>query len=300
MRGSMPEGETIFRRFVAQVRAIFDDDWAAKAGAFFRTGISAISDVNEDYLHLEEKAVEAPDLAWRAVRGLAGEKHAKAVADYARAENERIDLALKQRVFDDKARQERATADKLEAEAALAKLNELKARAELARTLYEVGVTMTVNSNGVIDVRQGQPPEPEIESPGSLTSHDLMFLKTLRMGVEEDPTDDDPQTHSDLTKGLDTSLLYTIPEKRLLGIIVDVIAPNLGSEGTDQHLSVLKKWFCKIGQTVQLNSPLYEISTGLQDVKVPCPTDGIVLDIFADPGATISYGQTILCRIEKR
>src|SRR5882757_7379409 len=119
----MPEHGTKIQRFVAKLRAVMDEDWSGRTGAFFRRGISRISEVNEEYLHLEDKASEAPDLAWRAVQGLAGEKHAKAISDYAKAENDKIDLALKQRVLEDKVRQERATADRMESEAGLAKLN---------------------------------------------------------------------------------------------------------------------------------------------------------------------------------
>jgi hypothetical protein len=150
----MLERDTIVRRFSARIRTIFEGDWISPVaiGELFRRGISAVSSINEEYLRVQDKAAEAPDLAWRAVQGLAEEKHAKAMADYARAENDEIDLALKRRVFEDKARQERAAADKLEAEAAVAKLNELKARAELARELRDLGVKLVVDSAGRIDV----------------------------------------------------------------------------------------------------------------------------------------------------
>lgn len=255
----MCKRETGLRRLIARMRAILDEDWVADAGKVFRRGVSAISDVNEEYLHLEDKAAEAPELAWRAVQGLAGEKHAKAVADYAKAENERIDIALKRRIFDDKARQEHAAADKLEAEAALAKLNELKARVELATALQGLGVALTVETGGAILVR---------------TSARL--------------------THSEI------SGIFTLPEKRLLQMITEVVAPSDIALGADDRSMTLTKWLCKVGETVQEGEPIFQISTDVLETEVPCPTGGVISEILVDEGAKILPEQTVVCRIEKR
>jgi biotin carboxyl carrier protein len=255
----MFERETILRRFVARLRAILDDDWLAKAGSAFRRGVSAISDVNDEYLHVEDKVAETPELAWRAVQGLAGEKHAKAVADYARAENEKIDLALKSRVMEDKVRQERASADKLEAEAALAKLNELKARAELAMALQDLGVTLTVNSTGIINVR-----------------------KSERLNESE-------------LRGI-----FTLPEKRLLNMIVEVTVPSLPAGDVRVADTTLTKWLCKVGQSVREGDPICEISSNVVDSDVPSPVSGVILDILVQPGTGVEPEKTVVCLIEKR
>lgn len=71
-------------------------------------------------------------------------------------------------MLDDKERQERATADKLEAEAGLAKLNELKARAQLAKELRELGVALVVTERGEIHFFPEERPStmlPDIFTP---------------------------------------------------------------------------------------------------------------------------------------
>jgi biotin carboxyl carrier protein len=148
----MPETDSSIFRFIARVKAIFEVDWAGQAGERWRRTIGAMSRFNRAHLQLDDKAKAAPGLAWGAVEGLATEKRAKAAADYSKAENDRIDAALKRRVMEDKARQERATANKLEAEAVQARIQEIKARVALARECEGLGVAIVIDSDGTIRV----------------------------------------------------------------------------------------------------------------------------------------------------
>lgn len=241
----MSESTVHSRRFVARLRAFLEEDWRGKAGAFFRRGISSISEVSGEYLHLGEKAEEAPDLVWRAVQGLAGEKHAKAVSDYARAENEKIDLALKQRVLDDKVRQEKATADKLDAEAAIAKINELKARAELAKTLNDLNMAITVAPDGGIRVFRDQ------RLPTNLMSNIFNLSEKRELGLVVDVT----------------------------------LRESFGSFDFELKEIKLVKWLCKVGDRVGHNQPMFEIETEILDAEVPAPVTGIIYEIKIVDGA---------------
>jgi pyruvate/2-oxoglutarate dehydrogenase complex dihydrolipoamide acyltransferase (E2) component len=146
----MPEARSAIFRFVAKLRGVFEEDWRGEAGSLWRRTIDALSEFNRQNLQLDDKAKEAPGLAWTAVEGLASEKHAKAAADYSKAENDRIDAALKRRVMEDKARQERATANKLESEAVQARIQELKARLSLAKDLQTLGIAIVIEPDGTI------------------------------------------------------------------------------------------------------------------------------------------------------
>jgi biotin carboxyl carrier protein len=137
-------------RLVARVTAVFEADWFGMAGERWRQTVSKLANLNRKHLQLEDKAGQAPDLLWRAGVGFATEKHAKATADYEKAENDRIDAALKRRVLEDKARQERAMANKLEAEAVQARIQEIKARVALDRELEGLGVAIQLDSDGTI------------------------------------------------------------------------------------------------------------------------------------------------------
>jgi len=256
----MPERRTIVRRLVARLRAIFEESWIspAAAGQTFRRGISAISEVNKEYLHLEDKAAEAPDLAWRAVQGVAQEKHAKAISDYAKAENDRIDLALKRRVFGDKARQEAASAEKMEAEASLAKLNELRARIQLATELRDLGIKMVVGQDGRIDITTVQ-----------------------TAGIQSDQLLE----------------ILTVPERRMLGNVVDVTATVNELALGDYNPLTLTDWLCSIGDRVTRKQPLCVLSGDGYDIQVLSPARGTIREIVVNVGDQAIPNLTVLCRI---
>ncbi len=277
----MPERGAGLRRLAASVRAIFDEDWGAIAGTLFRRGVSAISDVNDEYLHLGEKAAESPELAWRAVQGLAGEKHAKAVADYARAESERIDIALKKRIFDDKARQERAAADKLESEAALARLNEMKARLDLARSLRDLGVGMIVDIGGAVHVRTAaRLTDPELSGIFTLPERRALGINNL----DNTPTND---------------ALRSIGREGVSRDVIDVVTTGCVSQGDDKGSIALTRWLHQVGDTISEGEPIFEVSTDLAITAVQSPSDGVILEILIDEGARLIPDQSVVCRIAR-
>jgi len=245
-------------RIIASLRALFEEDWRARAGRVFRRGVSTISEVNEEYLQLQDKAAEAPNLAWTAVRGLAGEKHAKAVADYARAENERIDLELKRRVLEDKVRQERAATIKLEAEADQAVLTELRARVDLFNSLQAIGVTITVGSSGLITARQSQD-----------------------------------------VSGIPVHNLFTLSERRLLGMIVDIQVPQVGLTRGDHDEIRITKWHCNEGSVVHQGQDLFDVSSSGNTQTVRSPVPGILLKVLSHQASVVRLGETV-CQIDRR
>jgi hypothetical protein len=131
---------------VARVTPVLEEDWLSKAGTLWRSTMQGISDFNKKYLKLDEKAAATPDLVWRAAEGYASERHARAMADYSKAENDRIDAELRRRTLISKVRQEEAEASKREAEARIARITEIKARLELCDQLRKIGVTIDVVS----------------------------------------------------------------------------------------------------------------------------------------------------------
>ncbi|MFL5839008.1 MAG: multifunctional oxoglutarate decarboxylase/oxoglutarate dehydrogenase thiamine pyrophosphate-binding subunit/dihydrolipoyllysine-residue succinyltransferase subunit, partial [Thermoleophilaceae bacterium] len=77
------------------------------------------------------------------------------------------------------------------------------------------------------------------------------------------------------------------------GELVDVVFPAMGdsvAEGT------LIEWRVKVGDTVQKEAILAEISTDKVDAEVPSPVAGIVAELLVAPDETIPVG-AILCRI---
>jgi hypothetical protein len=83
----------------------------------------------------EKQAQERPSQILRAVEGLASEKHAKALLDYANRESALIQNEFARRTSDAKIRQEEAMATKQEADAELAQLNLLEAKSRFVQTV---------------------------------------------------------------------------------------------------------------------------------------------------------------------
>jgi 2-oxoglutarate dehydrogenase E2 component (dihydrolipoamide succinyltransferase) len=74
---------------------------------------------------------------------------------------------------------------------------------------------------------------------------------------------------------------------------VDVVMPQMGvsvSEGT------ITRWAKQVGDTVDADETLLEISTDKVDTEVPSPASGVISEILVEEGATVEVG-TVLARI---
>ncbi len=74
---------------------------------------------------------------------------------------------------------------------------------------------------------------------------------------------------------------------------VDVVMPQMGvsvSEGT------ITKWLKQVGDTIEADETLLEISTDKVDTEVPSPASGVVTEILVPEGETVNVG-TVLARI---
>jgi pyruvate dehydrogenase E2 component (dihydrolipoamide acetyltransferase) len=74
---------------------------------------------------------------------------------------------------------------------------------------------------------------------------------------------------------------------------VDVVMPQMGvsvSEGT------ITRWAKQVGDTIEADETLLEISTDKVDTEVPSPASGVVSEILVQEGETVEVG-TVLARI---
>ena len=70
----------------------------------------------------------------------------------------------------------------------------------------------------------------------------------------------------------------------------DVVMPQLGesiAEGT------IVRWLKKVGETVQRDEPLLEISTDKVDAEIPSPASGVLIATLANEGDTVSVNSVI-------
>ncbi len=75
---------------------------------------------------------------------------------------------------------------------------------------------------------------------------------------------------------------------------IDVIMPQMGesiAEGT------LSRWIKNVGDKVQRDDPIFEISTDKVDAEIPSPAAGVIAEVLVKEGETVAV-QTVVARIE--
>ncbi len=71
---------------------------------------------------------------------------------------------------------------------------------------------------------------------------------------------------------------------------VEVVMPQMGESITEGTVS---KWLKQVGEKVEKDEPLLEISTDKVDAEVPSPSAGILLEIRANEGETVEVGTAV-------
>src|SRR6478752_6125589 len=72
--------------------------------------------------------------------------------------------------------------------------------------------------------------------------------------------------------------------------MADVVMPQMGesiAEGT------IVRWIKKVGDSVERDEPLFEISTDKVDAEIPSPAAGIVTEIRAKEGETVPINTVV-------
>src|SRR5438093_650756 len=70
----------------------------------------------------------------------------------------------------------------------------------------------------------------------------------------------------------------------------NVVMPQMGesiAEGT------IVRWIKKVGETVERDEPLFEISTDKVDAEIPSPVAGVVAEIRAQEGETVPVNSVV-------
>jgi 2-oxoglutarate dehydrogenase E2 component (dihydrolipoamide succinyltransferase) len=152
----------------------------------------------------------------------------------------------------------------------------------LAEILVTAGQTVPIGTQLARIVPEGAEIAP---SPGRLpeTGHHVAAAggpalgdpAAPQMGGSEGPADESPN--------------LSAPS----GVVHDITMPKLGETVTEGELV---SWLKNVGDAVELDDPLFEVSTDKVDSEVPSPYDGVVLEILVTAGQTVPIG-TPLARI---
>jgi len=79
-----------------------------------------------------------------------------------------------------------------------------------------------------------------------------------------------------------------------VGSLVDVVMPQMGvsvSEGT------ISRWAKQVGDQIEADETIVEISTDKVDTEVPSPASGTVVEILTQEGETVPVA-TVIARID--
>jgi len=77
--------------------------------------------------------------------------------------------------------------------------------------------------------------------------------------------------------------------------MTDVILPQLGesiAEGT------IGAWLVSVGETVEEDQPIVQVTTDKADVDIPSPAGGVIAEILVEEGTTVDVG-TVIARIDE-
>ncbi|MGI4854513.1 MAG: 2-oxo acid dehydrogenase subunit E2 [Janthinobacterium lividum] len=70
----------------------------------------------------------------------------------------------------------------------------------------------------------------------------------------------------------------------------DVLMPQMGESITE---GTITKWLKKVGDTIQRDEPIFEISTDKVDAEIPSPVSGTLTEIKAQEGSTVSINTVV-------
>ncbi|MFS0154966.1 biotin/lipoyl-containing protein, partial [Corynebacterium striatum] len=74
------------------------------------------------------------------------------------------------------------------------------------------------------------------------------------------------------------------------GSATDVAMPELGESVTE---GTITQWLKSVGDTVEVDEPLLEVSTDKVDTEIPSPVAGTLVEILADEDDTVDVGAVI-------
>src|SRR4249919_2717644 len=70
----------------------------------------------------------------------------------------------------------------------------------------------------------------------------------------------------------------------------DVVMPQMGESIAE---STIVRWIKKVGDTVDRDEPLFEISTDKVDAEIPSPVAGVISEIRVKEGETVPVNSVV-------
>ena len=149
------------------------------------------------------------------------------------------------------------------------------------------GATVQVNTVvGVIDAEgsaaAAPPPQPAQSAPAQTSPNKATPQADGAPAAQQPPATENSAPVQEEKSGA--------PAGANGGAGVDVVMPQMGEsifEGT------ITKWLKKVGDKVQRDEPLFEISTDKVDAEIPAPAAGVLREIKVKEGATVQVNTVV-------
>lgn len=180
----------------------------------------------------------------------------------------------------------KAVGDKIDKDEAILEISTDKVDAEVpspgAGVLLEIrhqeGETVEVGTVVAVIGKEGEQAAP-VPSPSSEAAQ-----------VQAETKPEEAPTPEILTNAASTSGDDAAPIPVARGEATEVVMPQMGESITEGTVS---KWLKAVGERVEKDEPLLEISTDKVDAEVPSPAAGTVLEIRAQEGETVEVGSVV-------
>src|SRR5271156_5830067 len=101
-----------------------------------------------------------------------------------------------------------------------------------------------------------------------------------------------PQSETAATPAADTATPAAVdtPSANEAAAGTDVLMPQMGESITE---GTITKWLKKVGDTVQRDEPIFEISTDKVDAEIPSPVAGTLSEIKVPEGSTVGINTVV-------
>ena len=117
-----------------------------------------------------------------------------------------------------------------------------------------------------------------------------VIAKVGEPGEEPEGADDSAEETEEEAPKEDAEEPKKETPKAASGSATDVEMPELGESVTEGTITT---WLKKVGDTVEVDEPLLEVSTDKVDTEIPSPVAGTLLEVLYDEDDTVDVGEVI-------
>lgn len=135
----------------------------------------------------------------------------------------------------------------------------------------------TASTNGASAQQQAPQTAQQTEIPSQIETHEAQpdgaetFIPQAQTAIEVEPAMQDVGAKTD-------------------GNVTEVAMPQMGESITE---GTITKWLKKVGDRVERDEMIFEISTDKVDAEIPAPAAGVLLEIRGQEGETLEVGKIV-------